>query len=142
MNVPALLRAALALLDDPVEDTATVWPLGAAVLTRQAIEATVDVFWAKTVPEMRDATGREQWLALPSYLGRMPELPAAEYAWSALSEACHHREYDIGLTEPELRAHVHAADSFRRAVGAKLAARAMDRAVPATGGVRDRHADT
>ena len=124
MNVVELLRAALALLDDPVEDTATVWPLGAATLTRQAIEATADAFWAKTVPAMQYATQKEQWLALPSYLGRMPELRAAEYAWSALSEACHHREYDVGLTEPELRAHLRAADAFRTAVGDRLAARA------------------
>ena len=124
MNVVELLRAALALLDDPVEDTATVWPLGAAVLTRQAIEVTAGAFWAKTVPAMQHANQREQWLALPCYLGRMPELRAAEYAWSALSEACHHREYDVGLTEPELRAHLRAADAFRIAVGANLEARA------------------
>jgi hypothetical protein len=127
VNVLELLRAALALLDEPVEDTATVWPLGAAVLTRQAIEATADAFWAKTVPAMQHATRREQWLALPSYLGRMPELRAAEYAWSALSDACHHREYDVGLTEPELRAHLRAADDFRTAVGAKIQARAKTR---------------
>jgi hypothetical protein len=123
VNVVELLRAALALLDDPIEDTATVWPLGAAVLTRQAIEATVDAFWAKTVPAMQHATTTEKWLALPAYLGRMPQLRAAEYAWSALSEACHHRGYDVGLTEPELRAHVRAADAFRIAVGARLEAR-------------------
>lgn len=120
MNVVELLRAALALLDEPVEDTATVWPLGAAVLIRQAVEATIDAFWATTVPAMQDASTREKWLALPSYLGRMPELPAAEYAWAALSEACHHRAYDVGLTEPELRAHLRAADAFRGAVGTKL----------------------
>jgi hypothetical protein len=124
VNVVEMLRAALALLDDPVEDTATVWPLGAAVLIRQAIEATIDAFWAKTVPDMQNANATEQWLALPSYLGRLPDLQAAEYAWSALSEACHHREYDVGLTEPELRTHLRAADAFRRAVGAKLEARA------------------
>ena len=107
-----------------MQDTATVWPLGAAVLTRQAIEATLDVFWARTVPAMRVATAAEQWLALPSYVGAPPELRAAEYAWSALSQACHHRDYDVGLTEPELRAHLRAADAFRVAVGERIAARA------------------
>jgi len=58
-----------------------------------------------------------------AYVGAMPELRAAEYAWSALSQACHHREYDVGLTEPELRAHLRAADAFRVAVGEKLVAR-------------------
>jgi hypothetical protein len=124
VNVVGLLRAALALLDDAVEDTATVWPLGAAVLTRQAIEATADAFWARTVPAMQHACAAEQWLAMPSYLGALPELRAAEYAWSALSQACHHREYDVGLTEPELRAHLRAADAFRVVVGERLAARA------------------
>lgn len=123
MNVSDLLRAALAMLDDPTEDTATVWPRGAAVLTRQAIEQTVEVFWAAKVKAMNDATMKQQWLALPSYLGRDPRVPAAEYSWRVLSDACHQRAYEVGLTEVELRAHVRAADGFRQAVGGALTAR-------------------
>ncbi len=121
MKVAELLSAAGVLLDEPVAETATVWPLGAAVLTRQAIEATVDVYWDRTVKAMRYTLRKEQWLALPAYLGRAPELPAAEYAWSALSEACHHRDYDVGLTEAELRDHLGAARAFAQVVAAKLA---------------------
>lgn len=40
---------------------------------------------------MRFVTWTEKWLAAPAYLGRDSVVPAAEYAWSALSEACHHR---------------------------------------------------
>lgn len=61
--------------------------------------------------------------AAPAYLGRDPAAPAAEYASSALSEACHHRAYEVGLTEAELRAHLRTADSFRVLVGGALAAR-------------------
>ena len=120
MKVGELLTAAKALLDDPVEDTATTWPLGAATLIRQAIESTLDVFWARTEKAMRHANKRQQWLALPSYFGRTPEAPAAWYAWTALSEACHHRDYDVGLTQEELRAHLEAARAFAKAVAVKL----------------------
>ncbi len=115
-----MLAAASSLLDDPIEDTVTVWPLGAAVLTRQAIETTVDVFWTAKAKTMLEAPRKHQWLALPSYFGRAPELPAAEYAWSALSEACHHRDYDVGLTEAELRQHLATARAFAKAVAATL----------------------
>ena len=120
MKVAEMLAAAGALLDEPIEDTETVWPLGAAVLTRQAIETTVDIYWSSTVKAMLDASRKEQWLALPAYLGRAPELPAAEYAWSALSDACHHRDYDVGLTEAELRDHLSTARAFAKVVAAKL----------------------
>lgn len=103
MKVGDLLRAAQALLDEPVDDTATTWPSGAAVLIRQAIEDTLDVFWARRAPPMQRATMKEQWLALPAYLGRDPVVGRAEYAWATLSEACHQRGYDVGLTEAELR---------------------------------------
>lgn len=122
MNVEALLTAAQALLDEPTEATETVWPLGAAALIRQAVEASVDAYWQARLPDMRWATQRQQWLALPAYLGRRPELASAEWAWSALSEACHHRDYDVGLTVEELRGHLLAARAFWRLVSERIAA--------------------
>ncbi len=126
MKVAAVLRCAHVMLDQPEPDTATVWPRGAAVLTRQAIETTLDAYWQHTSAQMRFANWTEKWLAAPAYLGRDPVVPAAEYAWSALSEACHHRAYEVGLTEAELRAHLRTADAFRELVGGALAARAPD----------------
>lgn len=123
MKVNELLRAALALLDDPAEDAAGSWPHGVAVLTRQAIEATVSVWWTRVVPEMDEANWTEKWLALPSYLGRSPVVADAHYAWTVLSEACHHRGYEIGLTEPELRAQLKTANDFAKLVGTRLADR-------------------
>ncbi|MBA2348939.1 MAG: hypothetical protein H0V81_11655 [Solirubrobacterales bacterium] len=122
MNVEALLAAAQALLDEPTEATETVWPIGAAALIRQAVEATVDDYWQARLPDMRWTTQRRKWLALPAYLGRRPELAAAEWTWSALSEACHHRDYDVGLTVEELRGHLLAAAAFRQLVSEQLAA--------------------
>lgn len=120
MKVGELLRAAKALLDDPVDDTATTWPSGAAVLIRQAIEQTLDVYWARRVPGMQDASMKEQWLALPAYLGRDPVVGQAEYAWASLSEACHQRGYEVGLTEAELREFMAAALALARTIRNQL----------------------
>lgn len=132
MRVGDLLRAAQALLDEPVDDTATTWPSGAAVLIRQAIEDTLDVFWARRATQMQRATMKEQWLALPAYLGRDPVVGRAEYAWAALSEACHQRGYDVGLTEGELRELHAAAVALAKRVATALTpdgARAQDKLV-------------
>lgn len=120
MNVAALLASARSMIDDPEPATTSVWPRGAAVLTRQGIETTLEAYWTHHVPAMRAATRSEQWLALPSYLGRTPVVPAAEYSWAVLSEACHHRGYEVGLTADELRAHVQTAEDFRGLVGAAV----------------------
>ena len=45
------------------------------------------------------------------------------FAWTALSEACHHRAYDVGLTQDELRGHLAAARAFRLTVGRAVAPR-------------------
>jgi hypothetical protein len=123
MNVNDLLRAALRLLDEPIEAAEGTWPHAAAVLTRQAIEATVSLWWKQVEPEMNAANWTEKWLALPSYLGRSPVVGHAHYAWSVLSDACHHRAYEIGLTEAELRSLLIKANDFARLVSDRLASR-------------------
>jgi hypothetical protein len=130
VNAADLLSAAVVLLDEELEDTAAVWPRGCAVLTRQAIEVSRRAYWDATVPAMNGATAKEQWLALPAYLGRNPGVGAAEYAWAALSEACHQRAYEVGLTEAELRAHVQTADAFRILIGQALQRRAAPAELP------------
>lgn len=115
-----MLSAARVLLDEPVEELAGSWPRGAAVLTRQAIEATVSYYWQRTVPDMQWATSADRWSALPTYLGDDHSIAEAHYAWSALSEVCHHRGYDLGLTETELRRHLDAASAFARLVAKRL----------------------
>jgi hypothetical protein len=123
MKVNDLLRAALTLLDEPIEDAAGSWPHAVAVLTRQAIEATMSHWWTRVMPAMDDANWTEKWLALPSYLGRAPVIGEAHYAWTVLSGACHHRAYEVGLTEPELRGLLRTANEFAKLVGARLVER-------------------
>lgn len=123
MNQSEMLGAADAMLDDGVPDTTAIWPRSAAVLTRAAIEATCDIYWRRKSPPMARATMRQQWLALPCFLGRDPTVAQAEYAWAVLSSACHQRAYDVGLTEAELRAHIHTAGRFFRLVSTRITPR-------------------
>ena len=68
---------------------------------------------------MVEASARDRWVCLPFFLGDRPEARAAYFAWSALSEACHHRRYDVGLTQDELREHLGTARAFVAAVASR-----------------------
>lgn len=119
VRVRELLADAVRLLDDPIDDVGVAWNRAAAVLTRQAIEQTVNQFWSVACPDMRRANWAEKWMAMPAYFGDPAAANAvarAHYAWEALSESCHHRGYDLGLTEAELRGHLATTVLLARAV--------------------------
>ena len=111
-TIAGVLGEAERQLDEFDPATAGVWPHAAAALVRQALEMTLDAFWRGRAPGMLDASFRDRWLCLPAFAGERPAAREAELAWTALSEACHHRAYDVGLTEAELRAHLAAARAF------------------------------
>jgi hypothetical protein len=124
LSVAAALHEAQRQLDEFDPATAGAWPHAAAVLIRQSLESARDVFWRSRAPGMLAATQRDRWRCLPAFLGDRPETRAADFAWTALSEACHHRRYDVGLTQDELRAHLVTARAFLQAVGKALKAAA------------------
>jgi hypothetical protein len=111
-TVVAVLDEAERHLDEFDPETSGAWPHAAAALIRQSLESTLDFFWRRKQPDMVEACARDRWVCLPFFLGDRPEARAAYFSWSALSEACHHRRYDVGLTEDELRAHLAAARAF------------------------------
>ena len=120
LSVAGILDAAERALDEHDPVTAGAWPHAAAALIRQAIELTLEAFWRRRASGMLEASLRDRWLCLPSFLGERPSARAAELAWGALSEACHHRAYDVGLTADELRAHAATSRDFLLTVGAAL----------------------
>jgi hypothetical protein len=72
--------------------------LVAAILTRQALEETLDAFWQYQLPALMECSSRSQLITLAYYL-KDPELAAeVTYAWYVLSAACHHSV--IGLPAP------------------------------------------
>ena len=116
LTVAAVLDEAERHLDEFDPHTSGTWPHAAAVLIRQSLESTLNGFWTVRASGMLDASFRDRWQCLPAYLGDKPEARAADFAWTALSNACHHRAYEVGLTQDELRAHLTTARAFLDAV--------------------------
>jgi hypothetical protein len=113
LPVAKVLDEAELQLDTFDPQTSGAWPHAAAALIRQCLESTLDNFWRVKAPGMVEHTSfRDRWVCLPAFLGDRPEARAADFAWSALSNACHHRAYDVGLTQDELRAHLKTARDF------------------------------
>lgn len=120
MRIDALLDEAERQLDEFDPRTSGSWPHAAATLIRQALEATLDGFWTARSRAMRDASFRDRWQCLPAFLGDRPQARAADFAWTALSQACHHRAYEVGLTHGELREHLATARAFLATVQGTL----------------------
>lgn len=116
MRIADLLDEAERQLDEFDPRTSGAWPHAAAVLIRQALETTLNGFWYAKAPAILDATWRDRWQCLPAYAGEQDAARAADFAWTALSDACHHRRYEVGLTETELREHLTTARAFLAAL--------------------------
>jgi hypothetical protein len=116
LTVTAVLDEAERQLDEFDPHTSGTWPHAAAVLIRQSLESTLNGFWVNKSPEMAQTSWRDRWQCLPAYLGDKPQARAADFAWTALSSACHHRAYEVGLTQDELRGHLTTARGFLDAV--------------------------
>lgn len=117
-----LLVAADELLARPPDLMAGRWPRAVALLTRQAIEGSLFDLWRTIHPGVEAAPMRAQLLVLRNEV--TPNLAAeAEYAWAALSRACHHHPYELVPTAEELGQWLQAADGLDREVRRRLTAR-------------------
>lgn len=106
----------------PIGDMAGVWPRAVALLARQAIEGTLFDLWRAVSPGVEAAPMRAQLLVLRRTIA--PSLAAeTEYAWAALSRACHHHPYELVPTANELGAWTETADELDREVRKRLADR-------------------
>lgn len=110
-----LLRAARDLLTYADASTAGIWPLAVALLTRQALELTLDAFWHEQAPEVASASMRAQLLCLRE-LGDEESGEQASDLWGSLSGACHHHPYDLSPTAGELLAWIEGVEGL----GARL----------------------
>jgi len=72
--------------------------LVAAILTRQALEETLDAFWRSQLPALMECSSRSQLITLPYYLKDAELAGEVTYAWQVLSAACHHSV--MGLPAP------------------------------------------
>jgi hypothetical protein len=75
--------------------------LGAAIVLRQAYEASVDEYWRRVAPALEHTNHRNQLTALRAYAGdETAELAA--YLWAVLSDACHYDGYELPPTTHEI----------------------------------------
>jgi hypothetical protein len=112
VTVNELLKAArdLTRYSDPT--TGGRWPRAAALLGRQALERTLDQFWAKTARGVENCSAKAQFLCLRRYLGDEELAERAWFAWSALSRACHHHVYELAPTVDELTRWLEDVEAF------------------------------
>ena len=115
LTTTQLLAHSESMVDRCDPEFAGVWPLAGSILARQALEHTIDILWRGVEPSLASASMRAKLLCLPDALGDPALAREADYAWWALSEACHHRAYEVGPTAEELRAQI---EVVRRLIGA------------------------
>ena len=100
------------LLDGNDWGTAFWWGRAAAVLARQAVELSLDEFWAQRSLPMLESTARGQFLALRLYLADDGLAADGHATWSLLSRACHHHPYDLQPSRDEVLGWIDAAERF------------------------------
>jgi hypothetical protein len=106
------------LLDGNDWGTAFWWGRAAAVLARQAVELSLDEFWAQRSPPMLESSARGQFLALRLYLPDEDMAAEGHATWSLLSRACHHHPYDLQPTRDEVLGWIVAAERFHGVLAA------------------------
>jgi hypothetical protein len=97
-----LLDEAVDLLVRPDPVTAGLWPRAAALLARQALELGIEDVWKVRAPGIELCSTRAQLLCLETFLRDSELATNASHAWWALTQACHHRAYELAPTASEL----------------------------------------
>ena len=100
------LEHARAILDGDRAATPS-WTRIAAFLIRQALEAEVESYCLQLVGSLQHPVRMRSRLTVLHALDPTEFHRTAEYAWNALSRACHHHAYELAPTLSELR-HLHS----------------------------------
>jgi hypothetical protein len=111
-GAPELLALCRTLVTSDDWATAFWWGRAAAVLARQAVELSLDEFWAQRSMPMIDATARGQFLALRLYLDDQDMAAEGHATWALLSRACHHHPYHLQPSRDEVLGWIEAAERF------------------------------
>jgi hypothetical protein len=104
VDAHALVSAARDLIKDDDATTAGLWPRAAALLARQGLELAMFRLWQVTAPGLEWTSMRCQLLCVGDMLNDRELGGRATLTWNALSNACHHRVYELPPTASELNA--------------------------------------
>jgi hypothetical protein len=103
LNPSDTITAARDLLERVDPMTAGLWPRAVSLLTRQALEGSLDALWRRRASGLELCSAHAQMICLPSCLHGDEELAEkVSYTWAALSQACHHHPYELSPTSSEL----------------------------------------
>jgi hypothetical protein len=105
------------LLDQTSADTAGLWPRAAALLGRQALEMSVDAYWAARNVPLDSCPTLQQLICLREYLGDPDLSGSVHHAWNALSRACHHHPYELPPSSSELYRWLEVVEAWLRSSG-------------------------
>ena len=120
MSTPVdLLAMARQLLDRASPETAGLWPRAAALLARQALEMSVDDYWATRRIPLDSCPTLQQLICLREYLSDTNLAGRVHHAWNALSRACHHHPYELPPSAGELDGWLEVVETWLAASSAK-----------------------
>lgn len=80
------------------------WARASTLLTRQALEETLDAFWLRgdaDIATLKEATMASQLACLPEFVDPLLARQTS-FVWSALTQACHYHSYDLPPSASEL----------------------------------------
>jgi len=109
-----LVRLARTLLNGRFTEGSSAegsWPIAVAVLSRQAIEASLARLWSARAPGLEHAPVRAQLICLLDHIDRRLARETAS-AWGSLSGACHHHAYELPPTADELGLWIESVERF------------------------------
>lgn len=119
LNSGDLLDLARELCAEPPADLEGRWPRAVALLTRQALEVTLDDFWAERAPAVGSSRAwRPKLLCLDGYLDDHDLGRDVYQTWATLSRACHVHAYELDPTIDELRGWMADVAELRERLGA------------------------
>lgn len=102
VDAHGLVSAARDLIRIDDSTTAGLWPRAAALLGRQGLELAMEQLWRAVAPGLERTSGRCQLLCVGAMLNDRELGGRVGAAWKLLSEACHHRVYELAPTALEL----------------------------------------
>jgi len=111
-----LVSAARDLIRDDDANTAGLWPRAAALLARQGLELAMVRLWEVTAPGLEWTSMRCQLLCVGDMLNDRELGGRATLTWNSLSNACHHRVYELPPTASELNMALEAVWDLAEAV--------------------------
>src|SRR5262245_18237221 len=97
-----LLEHARDLLGRASPRSRGLWPRAAPLLTRQALEQTLDQYWHGKGLRLGECSTTAQLLCLGDYSKDAEFGGELHHTWVALSRACHHHPYEMAPTVGKL----------------------------------------